>query len=125
MRYINVIIVLLLLSYIWSRSYAVQISPNQIVATQMTSKQVINMNEEEQVLKFIDPDNIVVTLKTTNNFETAELTDQRGIVYYLKRVKTKNGIRLENGNTSIHFNSGSGILKIGQGRPIKVIEVKS
>jgi hypothetical protein len=33
------------------------------------------MNEEEQVLKFIDPDNIVVTLKTTNNFETAELTD--------------------------------------------------
>ena len=47
------------------------------------------MNEEEQVLKFIDPDNIVVTLKTTNNFETAELTDQRGIVYYLKRVKTK------------------------------------
>ncbi|BBL20590.1 hypothetical protein FHY67_12645 [Acinetobacter radioresistens] len=125
MRYINVIIALLLLSYIWSRSYAVQISPNQIVATQMTSKQVINMNEEEQVLKFIDPDNIVVTLKTTNNFENAELTDQRGIVYYLKRVKTKNGIRLENGNTSIHFNSGSGILKIGQGRPIKVIEVKS
>ncbi|MCU4310440.1 hypothetical protein KTH02_16685 [Acinetobacter radioresistens] len=122
MRYINVIIALLLLSYIWSRSYAVQISPNQIVATQMTSKQVINMNEEEQVLKFIDPDNIVVTLKTTNNFENAELTDQRGIVYYLKRVKTKNGIRLENGNTSIHFNSGSGILKIGQGRPIKVIE---
>ncbi len=125
MRYINVIIALLLLSYVWSRSYAVQISPNQIVATQMTSKQVINMNEEEQVLKFIDPDNIVVTLKTTNNFENAELTDQRGIVYYLKRVKTKNGIRLENGNTSIHFNSGSGILKIGQGRPIKVIEVKS
>jgi len=125
MRYINVIIALLLLSYIWSRSYAVQISPNQIVATQMTSKQVINMNEEEQVLKFIDPDNIVVTLKTTNNFENAELTDQRGIVYYLKRVKTKNGIRLENGNTSIHFNSGSGILKIGQGHPIKVIEVKS
>ncbi|MBA5701209.1 hypothetical protein HCY58_12545 [Acinetobacter radioresistens] len=125
MRYINVIIALLLLSYIWSRSYAVQISPNQIVATQMTSKQVINMNEEEQVLKFIDPDNIVIILKTTNNFETAELTDQRGIVYYLKRVKTKNGIRLENGNTSIHFNSGSGILKIGQGRPIKVIEVKS
>lgn len=125
MRYINVIIALLLLSYIWSRSYAVQISPNQIVATQMTSKQVINMNEEEQVLKFIDPDNIVIILKTTNNFETAELTDQRGIVYYLKRVKTKNGIRLENGNTSIHFNSGSRILKIGQGRPIKVIEVKS
>ncbi len=125
MRYINVIIALLLLSYIWSRSYAVQISPNQIVATQMTSKQVINMNEEEQVLKFIDPDNIVIILKTTNNFETAELTDQRGIVYYLKRVKTKNGIRLENGNTSIHFNSGSGILKICQGRPIKVIEVKS
>ncbi len=125
MRYINVIIALLLLSYVWSRSYAVQISPNQIVATQMTSKQVINMNEEEQVLKFIDPDNIVVTLKTTNNFENAELTDQRGIVYYLKRVKTKNGIRLENGNTSIHFNSGSGILKIGQGHPIKVIEVKS
>ncbi len=125
MRYINVIIALLLLSYIWSRSYAVQISPNQIVATQMTSKQVINMNEEEQVLKFIDPDNIVIILKTTNNFETAELTDQRGIVYYLKRVKTKNGIRLENGNTSIHFNSGSGILKIDQGRPIKVIEVKS
>ena len=125
MRYINIIIALLLLSYIWSRSYAVQISPNQIVATQMPSKQVINMNEEEQVLKFIDPDNIVVTLKTTNNFENAELTDQRGIVYYLKRVKTKNGIRLENGNTSIHFNSGSGILKIGQGRPIKVIEVKS
>ncbi len=125
MRYINVIIALLLLSYIWSRSYAVQISPNQIVATQMTSKQVINMNEEEQVLKFIDPDNIVIILKTTNNFETAELTDQRGIVYYLKRVKTKNGIRLENGNTSLHFNSGSGILKIGQGRPIKVIEVKS
>jgi len=125
MRYINVIIALLLLSYIWSRSYAVQISPNQIVATQMTSKQVINMNEEEQVLKFIDPDNIVIILKTTNNFETAELTDQRGIVYYLKRVKTKNGIRLENGNTSIHFNSGSGILKIGQGRPINVIEVKS
>lgn len=91
MRYINVIIVILLLNYIWSKSYAVQISPNQIVATQMTSKQVINMNEEEQVLKFIDPDNIVVTLKTTNNFETAELTDQRGIVYYLKRVKTKNG----------------------------------
>ncbi|MCK4080984.1 hypothetical protein KTI59_06190 [Acinetobacter radioresistens] len=125
MRYINVIIALLLLSYIWSRSYAVQISPNQIVATQMTSKQVINMNEEEQVLKFIDPDNIVIILKTTNNFETAELTDQRGIVYYLKRVKTKNGIRLENGSTSIHFNSGSGILKIGQGHPIKVIEVKS
>ena len=125
MRYINVIIALLLLSYIWSRSYAVQISPNQIVATQMTSKQVINMNEEEQVLKFIDPDNIVIILKTTNNFENAELTDQRGIVYYLKRVKTKNGIRLENGSTSIHFNSGSGILKIGQGHPIKVIEVKS
>lgn len=89
MRYINVIIALLLLSYIWSRSYAVQISPNQIVATQMTSKQVINMNEEEQVLKFIDPDNIVIILKTTNNFETAELTDQRGIVIILSGLKQK------------------------------------
>ncbi|MEN8381221.1 hypothetical protein [Acinetobacter radioresistens] len=88
-------------------------------------KQIINVTEEQQLLKFIGPNNQTYILRTTDNFETAELSDQSGKTYRLKRAVSASGLRLANSQgISIHFKNGEGILELIKDQPINVTEVK-
>jgi len=88
-------------------------------------KQIINVTEEQQLLKFIGPDKQSYILRTTDNFETAELSDQTSKTYQLKQAVSASGLRLANNQgVSIHFKNIKGILELVKGHPINVIKVK-
>ena len=68
---------------------------------------------------------LTVELKSSDNFETAEMTDNSGKVYHLKRAISGSGMRLANDDgVSIHFKAGDGVVELVPGKPISITEFK-
>ncbi|MCI6988221.1 MAG: hypothetical protein MR902_01435 [Campylobacter sp.] len=72
-----------------------------------------------QLQLFVDDENGLYKLTSTDNFETAKLVDTFGNEYYLKRAPAGSGIYLENGDTSVHFSSRYAAIVI-EGKEISV-----
>lgn len=72
------------------------------------STQVEQTVENNQTITFNGNDNVVYTLVTENNFETAKLNDE----VELKRVESADGIKLESedASVSLHFKDEMGTL---------------
>ena len=88
-------------------------------------KVVSNTPAETQVINFTGPMDLTVELKSSDNFETAEMTDNSGKVYHLKRAISGSGMRLANDDgVSIHFKAGEGIVEFMKDKPISITEYK-
>ncbi|MDM1279060.1 hypothetical protein HXZ65_12485 [Acinetobacter indicus] len=88
-------------------------------------KVVSNAPADTQVVYFSGPMDLALELKSSDNFETAQLTDNSGKVYHLKRAVSGSGVRLANDDgVSIHFKGGEGIVEFEKDKPISITEVK-
>lgn len=78
-----------------------------------------------QVLHFVGPMDLTIQLQTSDNFETAVLSDDADRRFLLKATPAASGIRMTDGkNTTIHFKSGEGIVEFVPGKPIAIKEFK-
>lgn len=82
-----------------------------------------------QEIHFTGPNDLTISLKTTDNFETAQLQDNSDATYDLKRVVSGSGIRLANdAGVSIHFKDFNGInegtVELVKDKPIEIKEFK-
>ncbi len=76
-------------------------------------------------LKSSGPNGLLIFLKSSDNFETALMTDNSGMVYGLKQTVAGSGIRLAHNNgVSIHFKRGEGVVEFVKDQPISITEVK-
>lgn len=83
----------------------------------------------EQEIHFTGPNDLTIALKTTDNFETATLTDNSDQTYQLKRVVSGSGVRLANeAGVSIHFKNFDGLnegtVELVKDKPIEIKEFK-
>ena len=81
----------------------------------------------EQTLNFTGPYDLTLELKTTDNFQTAQLTDNSDKVYQLKEAVSGSGVRLEGDNgVSIHFKNVNGVnegtVELVKDKPIEIKE---
>ncbi|WP_425880159.1 hypothetical protein [Acinetobacter sp. TWP2-2-3] len=91
----------------------------------LQNKATSNTSADTQVLKFSGPNGLLIFLKSSDNFETALMTDNSGVVYRLKQTVVGSGIRLANNNgVSIHFKRGEGVVEFVKDQPISITEVK-
>lgn len=91
----------------------------------LQDKATSNTSSDTQVLKFSGPNGLLIFLKSSDNFETALMTDNSGVVYRLKQTVAGSGIRLANNNgVSIHFKRGEGVVEFVKDQPISITEVK-
>lgn len=80
---------------------------------------------ETQVINFVGPMDLTIQLKSSDNFETAEMTDNSGRVIHLKAAVSGSGVRLANDDgVSIHFKNGEGVVEFVKGRPVNITEYK-
>lgn len=65
-----------------------------------------------KTINFTGPQDLTLELKTTDNFETAQLTDNSDKTHELKRVVSGSGIKLANDDgVSIHFKDFNGVME--------------
>ena len=81
----------------------------------------------EQTLHFTGPHDLTLKLKTIDNFQTAEMTDNSDKVYQLKQAVSGSGIRLEGENgVFIHFKNFNGVnegtVEFVKDQPIEIKE---
>lgn len=96
-------------------------SKNEALQDQVTS----NTSADTQVLQFSGPNGLLIFLKSSDNFETALMTDNSGMVYRLKQTVSGSGVRLANSDgVSIHFKRGEGVVEFVKDQPISITEVK-
>lgn len=80
---------------------------------------------ETQIINFVGPMDLTIQLKSSDNFETAEMTDNSGRVHHLKQTVAASGVRLANDQgVSIHFKRGEGIVELVKDKPISITEYK-
>ena len=82
-----------------------------------------------QTIHFVGPNDLDLTLKTSDNFETATLTDNSDAQYELKSVISGSGIRLANdAGVQIHFKetagANEGFVELVKDKPIDIKEFK-
>lgn len=93
--------------------------------TTVPEKIASNSPVNTQVIYFTGPMDLTIALKSSDNFETAEMTDNSDKVYYLKSVVVGSGVRMENEDgISIHFKNGDGFVELVKGKPISITEFK-
>ncbi|SPL72605.1 hypothetical protein [Acinetobacter stercoris] len=79
-----------------------------------------------QVVNFTGPNDLTIELKTSDNFETAEMTDNSDKTYHLKRAVSGSGVRLANDEgVSIHFKGSEGSVELVPGKSIEIKELKA
>lgn len=97
-------------------------SPTQIA---MPVENVPNIPTETQVINFVGPMDLTIQLKSSDNFETAIMTDNSDRVIHLKAAVSASGVRLANNDgVSIHFKNGEGIVEFVKDKPINITEYK-
>jgi len=91
----------------------------------LQEKVMNNTSTDTHVINFSGPNGLLILLKSSDNFETAEMTDNTGKVYRLKRTISASGIRLANNDgISIHFKAGEGMVEFVKDQPISIAEYK-
>ncbi|MCK4107889.1 hypothetical protein [Acinetobacter radioresistens] len=84
-----------------------------------------NVSSNAQIIEFTGPNGLLIFLKSSDNFETAVMTDNSGKVYRLQRAVSGSGVRLANNQgVSIHFKAGEGIVEFIKDQPISITEHK-
>ena len=97
-------------------------SPTQVISP---VESVPSTLAETQVINFVGPMDLAIQLKSSDNFETAEMTDNSGRVHHLKQTVAASGVRLANDQgVSIHFKAGDGVVELVPGKPISITEFK-
>ncbi|CZE49838.1 hypothetical protein [Campylobacter geochelonis] len=80
---------------------------------------------KEDVINFVGPYDLILELRSSDNWESATLADNSDAVYKLKRAPSGSGIYLENEDgVSIHFKENYGIVELVKGKPINVDIIK-
>lgn len=80
---------------------------------------------ETQVINFVGPMGLTIQLKSSDNFETAVMTDNSDRAMHLKAAIAASGVRLTSDDgVSIHFKNGEGVVELVKGRPINITEYK-
>lgn len=105
-------------------------APATTAAASDTATAIDQTAQANQEIHFTGPNDLTLTLRTTDNFETAELTDNSEEIRQLKRVISGSGIRLANdAGVSIHFKESNGVnegtVELVKGKPIEVKEFKA
>ena len=78
-----------------------------------------------QVLHFVGPMDLTLTLQSNDNFETAVLTDNSDRGFQMRSVPAASGVRMSNGQgVTIHFKNGDGTVELVPGKPIAIKEFK-
>lgn len=95
-------------------------------STQQTPSETIS---NQQILHFVGPYDLTLTLTTQDNFETATLTDNSDQQHLLKREMSANGIRLSNdAGVTIHFKNtadgNQGYVELVKDKSIEISEFK-
>ncbi|MCO8046234.1 hypothetical protein NI467_12950 [Acinetobacter bohemicus] len=68
---------------------------------------------------------LILKFKSSDNFETALLTDNSNRTVMLKRASAANGVLMpDDEGVSIHFKSGEGLVGFVKDRPIPIQEFK-
>ena len=68
---------------------------------------------------------LTIQLKSSDNFETAVMTDNSDRAMHLKAAIAASGVRLTNDDgVSIHFKNGEGVVELVKGKPINITEYK-
>ena len=98
-------------------------------AANETATTIDQTAQSEQEIHFTGPNDLTIALKTTDNFETAALTDNSDQTYQLKRVVSGSGVRLANeAGVSIHFKNFDGLnegtVELVKDKPIEIKEFK-
>lgn len=109
--------------------------PTALTATNTTANETANETataidqtaQAAQEIHFTGPNDLTIILKTTDNFETAELSDNADQRYQLKRVVSGSGVRLANeAGVSIHFKNFDGVnegtVELVKDKPIEIKE---
>ncbi|MDR0238539.1 MliC family protein [Acinetobacter sp.] len=86
----------------------------------------VDANESnEKTVKYETEDKKQFTLKTSDNFATATLTDHDGHIYSLKEVPAGSGMRLEGDNgVAIHSKGEEATIELAKDQSLSVKEVK-
>lgn len=105
--------------------------PTALTATNTTANETATAIDQTaqaaQEIHFTGPNDLTIILKTTDNFETAELSDNADQRYQLKRVVSGSGVRLANeAGVSIHFKNFDGVnegtVELVKDKPIEIKE---
>lgn len=97
------------------------------VVEQSVSETTTTAGEQQalSIIHFSGADHLKLELKSSDNFETAELIDNTGKTYQLKAVVAASGIKMANDEgVSIHFKKGEGIVEFKKDQPINIQEVQ-
>lgn len=80
---------------------------------------------QTQIVNFVGPMDLTIQLKSSDNFETATMTDNSDRVIHLKAAVAASGVRLANDDgVSIHFKNGEGVVEFVKDKPIHITEYK-
>ena len=98
-------------------------------AANETATTIDQTAQAEQEIHFTGPNDLTIALKTTDNFETAQLSDNSDKTHELKRVISGSGIKLANDHgVSIHFKGTDtgmqGTVELVKDKPIEIKEFK-
>ena len=93
--------------------------------TEKVTQESIAAGSSTQVIHFVGPMDLTIELKSSDNFETAMMTDTSDRTYMLKHVPAASGILMTDGKgVSIHFKGAEGIVEFVKDKPIQITEFK-
>ena len=102
------------------------ITDAQVASTPLEDAQVATSTPEVKVIHFTGPQDLTLELKSDDDFETAQLTDNSDQTYELKAVVSASGLKMANAEgVSIHFKNGEGIVELVKDKPIEIKEFKA
>ena len=80
---------------------------------------------EAQVVHFTGPMDLTIELKSSDNFETAMMTDNSDRTFMLKSTPAASGMLMTDGKgVSIHIKGSEGVVEFVKGNPIQITEFK-
>ena len=80
---------------------------------------------ETQVIHFTGPMDLTIELKSSDNFETAMMTDNSDRTFMLKSAPAASGMFMTDGKgVSIHIKGSEGIVEFVKDKPIQITEFK-
>lgn len=101
----------------------------RIASPSISTDKIDAVVQANQEIHFTASNDLIMTLTTTDNFETAQLRDNSDVIYELKRTISGSGIRLANdAGVFIHFKNFNGInegtVEFVKDQPIEIKEFK-
>ena len=101
----------------------------RIASPSISTDKIDAVVQANQEIHFTASNDLIMTLTTKDNFETAQLRDNSDVIYELKRTISGSGIRLANdAGVFIHFKNFNGVnegtVEFVKDQPIEIKEFK-